>query len=50
MWVNNEIGVVQDVAELAEHAKARGALFHTDAVQAFGKIAIDAARDAVRLR
>ncbi|HWJ23824.1 MAG TPA: cysteine desulfurase family protein [Gemmatimonadaceae bacterium] len=43
MWVNNEIGVVQPVPELAEAAKARGACFHTDAVQAFGKIAIDAA-------
>ena len=42
MWVNNEIGVVQDVAALAEVAKARGAVFHTDAVQAFGKINIDA--------
>jgi len=42
MWVNNEIGTVQPVAELAQLAKAKGALFHTDAVQAFGKIAIDA--------
>ena len=42
MWVNNEIGVVQDVVRLAALAKARGAVFHTDAVQAFGKMAIDA--------
>ncbi len=42
MWVNNEIGTVQPIAELARMAKAAGALFHTDAVQAFGKIAIDA--------
>jgi cysteine desulfurase len=42
MWVNNEIGTIQPVAELAQKAKAAGALFHTDAVQAFGKIAIDA--------
>lgn len=42
MWVNNEIGTVQPVPRLAAHAKAVGALFHTDAVQAFGKIAIDA--------
>ncbi|HEX8715397.1 MAG TPA: cysteine desulfurase family protein [Gemmatimonadaceae bacterium] len=42
MWVNNEIGVVQAIPELAGQAKARGVLFHTDAVQAFGKIAIDA--------
>jgi cysteine desulfurase len=42
MWINNEIGTVQPVPELARLAKTRGALFHTDAVQAFGKIAIDA--------
>lgn len=42
MWVNNEIGVVQDIAPLVERAKAVGACFHTDAVQAFGKVAIDA--------
>jgi cysteine desulfurase len=42
MWVNNEIGTVQPIAELSKAAKAHGALFHTDAVQAFGKIAIDA--------
>ena len=42
MWVNNEIGVVQPVPALAARAKARGAMFHTDAVQAFGKVEIDA--------
>jgi len=42
MWVNNEIGTVQPIQQLAETSKARGALFHTDAIQAFGKIAIDA--------
>lgn len=42
MWVNNEIGTVQPIPELAAHARSVGALFHTDAVQAFGKIAIDA--------
>ena len=42
MWVNNEIGTVQPIAELATRATNVGALFHTDAVQAFGKIAIDA--------
>src|SRR3954467_5046551 len=42
MWVNNEIGTVQPIPELAEKAKAHSALFHTDAVQAFGKIPIDA--------
>jgi cysteine desulfurase len=42
MWVNNEIGTIQPVPQLAAKAKERGALFHTDAVQAFGKIQIDA--------
>jgi cysteine desulfurase len=42
MWINNEIGTVQPIAELAERAKASGAVFHTDAVQAFGKVPIDA--------
>ncbi len=42
MWVNNEIGSIQPIPELAAKAKARGAMVHTDAVQAFGKIPIDA--------
>ncbi|MEP6999316.1 MAG: cysteine desulfurase family protein [bacterium] len=42
MWVNNEIGVLQPVPELAARAKEKGAIFHTDAVQAFGKVLIDA--------
>ena len=42
MWVNNEIGTIQPVPELAGKAKERGAIFHTDAVQAFGKVQIDA--------
>ncbi|MEP6618643.1 MAG: cysteine desulfurase family protein [bacterium] len=42
MWVNNEIGVMQDIAKLASIAKARGVVFHTDAVQAFGKADVDA--------
>jgi cysteine desulfurase len=42
MWMNNEIGSVQPIEELAPAAKARGALFHTDAVQAFGKVEVDA--------
>jgi cysteine desulfurase len=42
MWVNNEIGTIQPVPQLAAKAKERGALFHTDAVQAFGKVTIDA--------
>lgn len=42
MWVNNETGVIQPVEELAQLTKAAGGLFHTDAVQAFGKVAVDA--------
>ena len=41
MWVNNEIGTIQPVPRLAEVARNAGTLFHTDAVQAFGKIPID---------
>jgi cysteine desulfurase len=41
MHANNEIGTIQPIAELAAIAHERGALFHTDAVQAAGKIAID---------
>ncbi|MDB4906414.1 MAG: aminotransferase class [Gemmatimonadetes bacterium] len=42
MWVNNEIGTIQPIPELAQYAHEQGAFFHTDAVQAFGKVAIDA--------
>lgn len=42
MWVNNETGVIQDLPKLAAQSKARGVLFHTDAVQAFGKVDINA--------
>lgn len=41
MGVNNEIGVVQDIAGLAAIAKEAGALFHTDLAQAVGKIPLD---------
>ena len=42
MWINNEIGTIQPIEELAPLAKSVGAIFHTDAVQAFGKVEIDA--------
>jgi cysteine desulfurase len=45
MWANNETGMVFPVKELAEVAHDNGALFHTDAVQAIGKIPVDV-RDA----
>ena len=41
MMANNETGVVQDVAALANAARGTGAWFHSDAVQALGKLAID---------
>ena len=44
MWVNNEIGTVQPIDALTQTAKARGVLFHSDAVQAFGKVEIDAGK------
>ena len=43
MAVNNEIGVVQDLAFLAAMAKQAGALFHTDAAQAAGRVPLDMA-------
>jgi cysteine desulfurase len=41
MFANNEIGTIEPIAELAKIAKSRGALFHTDAVQAVGSVPID---------
>src|SRR5205085_9755423 len=40
MWVNNETGVVQPIAQIAERCAAAGVPFHTDAVQAFGKVPV----------
>jgi len=41
MMANNEIGTVQDIREIVRIAHEKGAFFHTDAVQAFGKIPIN---------
>lgn len=41
MWVNNEIGVVQPIAELGAFCRERGILFHVDAAQAPGRVAMD---------
>lgn len=41
MWVNNEIGVIQPIAEIGELCRAKGIIFHSDAAQATGKIDID---------
>ena len=47
MWANNETGVIFPIEEAAAIAKAKGALFHTDAVQAVGKIPINMAASDV---
>ena len=49
MWVNNEIGTIQPVPEIAERVKSHGAIIHTDAVQAFGKVDIDVRKVPVDL-
>jgi len=49
MYANNEIGVVQPIAEIGKLAKERGVLFHTDAVQAVGKIPVNVIADNVDL-
>jgi len=41
MWVNNEVGTLQPMAEIAAHCSAAGVPLHTDGVQAFGKVAVD---------
>src|SRR5256712_6143951 len=40
MWVNNEVGVIQPVARIADRCCGAEVLFHTDAVQAFGKVPV----------
>jgi len=40
-WVNNETGVIQPVEQLSRFAREKGALFHTDAAQALGKVPVD---------
>jgi cysteine desulfurase len=40
MWVNNEVGTIQPVARIAQRCRDAGVLFHSDAVQAFGKIPV----------
>src|SRR5579863_4500552 len=49
MYANNEIGVVQPIAEIGKICKEKGILFHTDAVQACGKIPVNVIADHVDL-
>ena len=47
MWVNNEVGAVQPVAELAETARAHGIIVHSDGVQAAAQLPVDFAASGV---
>lgn len=49
MWANNETGVLQDIPTLTATARRHGALVHTDAVQAAGKVAVDFPASGVHL-
>jgi cysteine desulfurase len=49
MYANNEIGVIQPIAELGKIAKSRGVLLHTDATQAVGKVPVNVIKDNVDL-
>jgi len=47
MYANNEIGVIQPIREIGRLCKERGILFHTDAVQAIGKIPVNVLEDNI---
>ena len=49
MYANNEIGVLQPIAEIGKIAKERGVLFHTDATQAVGKVPVDVIKENIDL-
>jgi len=49
MYVNNEIGVIQDIPAIGELCRSRGIIFHVDAAQATGKVQIDLAQLKVDL-
>jgi cysteine desulfurase len=49
MWVNNEVGTIQPVPEIAQRVKAHGGIMHTDAVQGFGKVDMDMRKTEVDL-
>ncbi len=47
MWANNETGVIFPIDDISREVKSRGIVFHTDAVQAVGKLHIDVGKTAV---
>jgi cysteine desulfurase len=47
MYANNEIGVIQPMAEISKIAKSKGALLHSDATQAVGKVPVDVNKDGI---
>jgi len=49
MYANNEIGVIQPIAEIGKICKERGVLFHSDAVQAIGKVPVNVIKDNIDL-
>ena len=49
MWANNEIGTIHPIAEIGKIAKEKGIVFHTDAVQAIGKVPVDVEKAGVDL-
>ncbi len=49
MWANNETGALQDIRAIAKQVRGHGALFHTDATQAAGKVAVDFAASGTHL-
>ncbi|TCJ19505.1 IscS subfamily cysteine desulfurase [Parasulfuritortus cantonensis] len=49
MFVNNEIGVIQDIPQLGEICRSKGVIFHVDSAQAAGKVDIDLAKLKVDL-
>jgi cysteine desulfurase len=49
MYANNEIGVLQPIAEIGKIAKSKGVLLHTDATQAVGKVPVNVIKDNIDL-
>ncbi|MGD0671237.1 MAG: IscS subfamily cysteine desulfurase [Candidatus Binatus sp.] len=49
MWANNEIGTIHPIAEIGRIAKEKGIIFHSDAVQAIGKVPVDFEKAGVDL-